>query len=66
MNKTVGKAVFSPKLVKILISKGYKILNIKPNRINPERTVFYFERTPELLAEIEKYKTAKKIYSKLE
>lgn len=53
---TKAKTVFSPKLVKILINKGYKVVNIKPNRKFPERTVFYFEETPELLAEIEKFK----------
>jgi dethiobiotin synthetase len=58
---TKAKTVFSPKLVKILMAKGYKIVNIKPNRKFPERTVFYFEETPELLAEIKNYKVNSKI-----
>jgi hypothetical protein len=42
------KIIFSAKLAKRLINEGFKILDIEPNKLEPSRTVFFFERTDKL------------------
>lgn len=50
-----GKLVFNTQLTKMLLKKGFKIIDIRPNNKNRERTVFVFEDTEELKKEINEY-----------
>jgi hypothetical protein len=36
------KLIFTAKLARHLLKQGYQIVDIKPNKDNPERTVFIF------------------------
>lgn len=45
--------VFSLRIANILAKKGYEILGSGVNAKNPKYSVFYFEDTPQLRAEIE-------------
>lgn len=42
------KVVTSCKLARRLILDGFKVIDIKPHRDNPERTVFLFDNTEQL------------------
>lgn len=48
------KVVFSAKLARDLIRKGFKVVDIKPDRTDKDkkRSVFIFELTDELLENI--------------
>lgn len=52
--------IFSPKTARDLLKKGYTIIDIKPYRDNPDRTVFVFSRTEAFLNELKLMKEAKK------
>lgn len=54
-----GKIIFSARLARKLIRKGFKLIDIKPNKDNHERTVFVFENTYELNKIINKNKIIK-------
>ena len=45
------KAVFNPQIARSLLRNGHKLVDIKPNRENSLRTVFYFSVTPEFIAD---------------
>ena len=48
------KLIFTAKLAKYLLKQGYQIIDIKPNKDNPDRTVFVFidcERMKESIRE---------------
>jgi hypothetical protein len=42
------KTIFTAKFARELIRKGFKVVDIKPNNTNKERSVFVFELTKEL------------------
>jgi len=42
------KLIFTAKLARHLLKLGYQIIDIKPNKDNPDRTVFIFRDSPEL------------------
>ena len=46
------KLVFTPKLAKKLLKKGYQIVDLKPNRDNSERTIFVFRNDAGLIEDI--------------
>jgi hypothetical protein len=48
------KLVFNQGVVRNLLRMNVPIHDIKPDRTNPERTVFVFKRTPEFEAAFEK------------
>lgn len=50
------KTILSTKLARALLKNGFKLVDVKPNNKTPERTVFVFESTPELINSIEIYK----------
>jgi len=52
-NVKEAKIVRASFIAKKLLQLGYQIKDIKPNRLNRERTVFVFEKTNELLRDIE-------------
>ena len=45
------KAIFNPSIARNLLKAGHKLVDIKPNRENALRTVFYFSVTPEFIAD---------------
>ena len=47
-----GKIIFSPCLANYLLKHGHQIINLKPNRNNPEVTVYVFEATDSLFESI--------------
>jgi len=58
-----GKTIYSTKLARKLIKEGFKLLDVKPNKINPDRTVFIFEYSAELRSILQEYKDATSQYS---
>ena len=48
--------IFSARLAKKLIKSGYHVIDIQPNNANPERTVFIFKGTNELINFVNGYK----------
>lgn len=42
-------SVFSPKVARILIKKGFNVVDIKPFKENTERTIFIFNRTADVM-----------------
>lgn len=44
------KLLFNPGCVRKLLSMGINIHDIKADRVNPDKTVFVFKRTPEFEA----------------
>ena len=46
--------IFSLRIANILAKKGYQIYGSGVNAKNPKYSVFYFEDTPELRADLEK------------
>jgi hypothetical protein len=51
------KLIFTAKLARHLLKLGYQIIDIKPNKDNPDRTVFIFKDNPELKKIIREFKT---------
>ena len=41
--------VFKPKVARGLLKKGFQIVDIKAAKENPDRTIFVFKKTQELL-----------------
>jgi hypothetical protein len=58
-SKSACIPVYSNRLAGVLMSKGYVLINMKPNTRQAERNVFYFVDSPQLQAEISNYKTNK-------
>lgn len=44
----LGRCVYVPCLARKLLHLGYEIIDIKPNRVSPERTVFVFRYTDKI------------------
>ena len=47
MNEIKGKTIFNPGCARNLIRRGMKLCDIKPDRENPDKTLFIFEDTEE-------------------
>ena len=45
-------SVFNAKIARNLLKKGIPIVDIKPFKENPDKTIFIFDRTQEVLDEI--------------
>ncbi|MED4883889.1 DUF5659 domain-containing protein [Bacillus smithii] len=41
--------VFKPKIARHLLKKGFQIVDIKPYKENPDKTIFIFKRSKEVL-----------------
>lgn len=48
--------IFSPALARKLIKMGFQIVDIKPDKINPIKSVFVFKRNQAIVNELERYK----------
>ena len=53
-NKELGRCVYVPALARMLLRNGHKIIDIKPNRQDKERTVFVFSDDETFNADLEK------------
>ena len=42
------KSIFEPRVARFLLRKGNSIFDIKPNKDNPQKTIFIFEETEKL------------------
>ena len=45
--KKTSKLCFDPKMARTLLKRGFKVIDIKPNRANPIASIFVFENTDE-------------------
>ena len=52
--------VFNAGLAKKLIKLGYVVKDIKPNRENPQKTVFFFDASEEIKSIINDYRNRKR------
>ena len=43
----VSRLVTDPRIARKLLKKGYVVIDIKPNKSNPDKSVFIFENTEE-------------------
>ncbi|HHV73425.1 MAG TPA: hypothetical protein GXX41_02005 [Thermoanaerobacterium sp.] len=48
--------IFSPALARKLIKMGFQIIDIKPDKINPVKSVFVFKRNQAIVNELLRYK----------
>lgn len=53
-NKELGRCVYVPALARILLRNGHKVIDIKPNRENKDRTVFVFADESTFNSDLEK------------
>lgn len=54
-NEQKDYCIMSQKLATILISKGFKLHKVSPNKKYPNMSVFYFYYNDELVNEVEKH-----------
>lgn len=43
----VSRLITDPRIARKLLKKGYVVIDIKPNKSNPDKSVFIFENTEE-------------------
>jgi hypothetical protein len=53
------RLIFSPQLAKFLILKGFRIVDLKQKRENPDATIFVFKDENNLMDEVSKWKSDK-------
>ncbi len=53
--------VYSAKLARELLKQRYQIVDIEPNRTNPERTVYFFLNENGLIDLINQYSNTEKL-----
>lgn len=58
------KSVFTAELARHLLKKNYRIVDIKPLKEDPKRTIFIFENSAELEKDMFKFLNQKKKYYK--
>lgn len=46
----ISRLVFDARAARKLLKLGHVVIDIKPNRSNPEKSIFIFENTPEFEA----------------
>ena len=49
----VSRLVTDPRIARKLLKKGYVVIDIKPNKSNPDKSVFIFENTEEFKAALD-------------
>ena len=60
------KCILNPKIAKQLIRAGHKLVDIKANKSNPDKTVFMFEVSPEFQSAMAKLSGGKKSSERIE
>ena len=53
----VSRLVTDPRVARKLLKKGYVVIDIKPNKSNPDKSVFIFENTEEFKIALEEVTT---------
>lgn len=48
-----GKLIFSPRIARALIQRGFHVIDIKPRKENPGQTIFVFAESDLLFEAIE-------------
>ena len=48
-------SIFKPKLARQLLKQGFQIVDIKAYKENPDKTIFIFKRTTEILKAIHSF-----------
>lgn len=48
--------IFNPKIARLLVKEGCKIIDIKPQKENTDKTIFIFEKNNKLLSILEDQK----------
>jgi len=51
------KLIYTGRVARGLLRLGYKIIDVKPNKNNPERTVFIFQDIPGLKDDLRRLTT---------
>lgn len=54
-NEKKVRHVFSPAVARKLLRDGYRVVDIKPSRTDPRRTIFLFEVEPGFLDALQRY-----------
>jgi hypothetical protein len=49
----VSRLVTDPRIARKLLKKGFVVIDIKPNKSNPDKSVFIFENTEEFKIALE-------------
>ena len=53
----VSRLVTDPRVARKLLKKGFVVIDIKPNKSNPDKSVFIFENTEEFKVVLEEVTT---------
>lgn len=53
----VSRLVADPRIARKLLKKGFVVIDIKPNKSNPDKSVFLFENTEEFKIALEEVTT---------
>ena len=53
----VSRLVTDPRVARKLLKKGFVVIDIKPNKSNPDKSVFIFENTEEFKVALEEVTT---------
>ena len=53
----VSRLVTDPRIARKLLKKGFLVIDIKPNKSNPDKSVFIFENTEEFKVALEEVTT---------
>ncbi|OCZ49740.1 DUF5659 domain-containing protein [Dehalobacter sp. TeCB1] len=59
MITTDEKLIFSPQVAKFLLNRNFKIVDIKPDRNDRNKTIFIFKNDDKLAEAINDYKNTK-------
>lgn len=59
MNKKY-KSIFEPRVARFLLKNGNSIFDIKPNKDNPQKTIFIFEETEKFKEDMKNIPTKQK------
>lgn len=49
----VSRLITDPRIARKLLKKGFLVIDIKPNKSNPDKSVFIFENTEEFKVALE-------------
>lgn len=52
-NEVKGRCVYAAPIARALVHKNYRIIDVKPNKENSDKTVFVFEETDDFNADFE-------------
>ena len=53
----VSRLVTDPRIARKLLKKGFVVIDIKPNKSNPDKSVFIFENTEDFKVALEEVTT---------